>query len=290
MKFPNDKARETFEKILADLPTIISEQCDNYDELYGYKLIKGTSEETEKYYYEKYASALVYKFAKAHNFEYDVVVKRLVDTLNWRKEFKPLRAGFVEDHDSLFSETGIITNYPNGEPNLKVLTWNMYGRLTKKKGLLKDNEKFIRYRIGLMERGLQLLDFVDEENNYMTQIHDYEDVSLFGYDHDVKKCAKTIVDMFQAYYPEMLYAKYFVNVPLVMGWIYDLVKSFVPEETRRKFVVLNSGKKLGQYIKNVPTQYGGKTQLNLEEDLVDQVKPTDYALYLLQKDMVEDLD
>ena len=136
----------------------------------------------------------------------------------------------------------------NGDANKKAVTWNLYGQLVKKKELFQNVDKFVRYRIGLMEKGLSLLDFTSADNCYMTQVHDYKGVSLWRMDSDIKNCSKTVIGIFQKYYPELLYAKYFVNVPTIFGWVYDLIKKFVDESTRKKFVVLTDGNKLGQYL------------------------------------------
>lgn len=104
---------------------------------------------------------------------------------------------------------------------------------SKKKELFQNVDKFVRYRIGLMEKGLSLLDFTSSDNNYMTQVHDYKGVSVWRMDSDIKNCSKTVIGIFQKYYPELLYAKYFVNVPTVFGWVYDLIKSSLTKPPER---------------------------------------------------------
>lgn len=107
-----------------------------------------------------------------------------------------------------------------------------------------------------------------------------------------RNCSKTVIGIFQKYYPELLYAKYFVNVPTVFGWVYDLIKKFVDESTRKKFVVLTDGNKLGQYLKGCPQEgYGGQDkQNNLSKQNVTNVHPTEYGLYILQKQIIEDVE
>lgn len=290
MKFENDNQRKVFDQVFTDLPKIITEKCEGYDELYGYKLNpeddKGVA---EKYYDKEVAQHLIYKMCKAFQFQKPQVVERIVNVLNWRKEFDPLSAAFFEAHSSELEDVGVITQYPEEAPNKRVVTWNLYGQLVKKKHLFKDADKFIRYRIGLMEKGLRLLQFTDEDNNYMTQVHDYKGVSVFRMDGDIKKCTKQVIDIFQKYYPELLWAKYFVNVPVVFSLVYGMVKQFVDEQTMSKFVVLSEGKKLVQYLKFAPKDYGGK-QGNLKQQNISTVKPTAYGLYLLEKHNNEDID
>lgn len=289
MKFVSDTERSVYERISKELPGIIKKKCNGYDELYGYKLVP--CEPGKEFYKEEIATSLIYKLCKAYQFQYEAIETHLVNVLNWRREFNPLSAAFLEVHDKELVEVGLLTQYPNSEANKKVITWNLYGKLTKKKHLFKDSDKFLRYRVGLMEQGLKLLNFDDESNSYMTQVHDYKGVSLWKYDSDLRVCVKNIINVFQSYYPELLYAKYFVNVPSIFSWVYDAIMAFVDERTKKKFVVLRQGKKLGNYIKDVPHQdYGGKDVKTLEEQNMNNVRPTEYAQFLLEGQANQEID
>ncbi|CAG60445.1 uncharacterized protein GVI51_I05731 [Nakaseomyces glabratus] len=293
MKFENDNEKQVFDKLSRSLGNIIETKCDGYDELYGHKICKeiGSADEVQQYYNEDIAQSLLFKLCKAYQFNYDEIVTHLVKILKWRKKFNPLSCAFKETHNKELEDVGILTWYPEEEPNKRVVTWNLYGKLVKKKELFKDVQKFLRYRIGLMEKGIQLLNFQDEENCYMTQVHDYKTVSVWRMDSDMKSCVKEVINTFQTYYPELLYAKYFVNVPSVFAWAYDIIKTFVDENTRKKFVVLNDGKKLGKYLKQCPgDQFGGSSKSTIFEQNVKKVKPTAYASYLLERQEIEDVE
>jgi hypothetical protein len=273
---------ETF--ISTNLPSIISEV--KYDELYGHQLNpKGT------YYSLPVTKLLLVKFLHANDFNLDLAAEQLRKALEWRKEFKPLSAAFLEKHDEDLVELGYVTKIGD-----EVFTWNIYGSM-QKSGLLKDDnfDKFVRYRIGLMERGLQLLSFAggDDGEAFLGQIHDYDGVSLLKYDADTKRASKTIIQLFQDYYPELLSKKYFVNVPKVMAWIYDLVKGWLPDETTKKFKMLNKGSKLGKLIgseDDIPTEYGGKNSKTLKEQNITDVKMTEYTGFLLEEQFTNELD
>ncbi|EDO17396.1 hypothetical protein Kpol_1060p52 [Vanderwaltozyma polyspora DSM 70294] len=294
MNFSNDSEEKVFNEIFDQLPTLIKDKCSDYDELYGYKLNYNDSKEklVEQYYDEDIAKALIFKICKAYQFDKTKIITSIVDILNWRKSFNPLSAAYKETHNEALQTVGLLTSYPDDEPNKRVVTWNLYGQIVKKKELFKDSSKFIRYRIGLMERGLRLLDFNNDANNYMTQVHDYKGVSMFRLDSEIKACTKQVIAIFQKYYPELLYAKYFVNVPSILSWMYDLMKSFIDEQTRKKFVVLNDGNKLGNYLKSCPSEnYGGTDKKNnLQKQDVDTPRPTPYALYILESQANEDID
>lgn len=290
----NVEEKKIFERVFKDLPALIKTKCNGYDELYGYKMNPEDedSDLVQKFYKEDVARALVFKLCKAYKFQYNEIVERFVSIMKWRSDFNPLSAAFLEAHNKELQNVGILTSYPTEDANKRVVTWNLYGQLVKKKHLFKDVNKFLRYRIGLMERGLRLLDFTDDNNCYMTQVHDYKGVSVLRMDSDIKKCTKQVIAIFQQYYPELLFAKYFVNVPTIFQWVYDVIRTFVDKETMKKFVVLNDGSKLGAYLKLCPQKpFGGQDVKNsLQDENVVDVRPTEYALYLLERQNNEDID
>lgn len=292
VQFNNENEKKVFNSIKSQLPTIIHDKCQDYDELYGHKLIlNGAGAE---YYDEDIADHLIYKICKANLFNEVETKTRFIHILNWRRDFNPLSAGFMEQHDDMFEKIGILSEDKENGPNKKVITWNLYGQIEDRAKMFGNGQdkKFIRYRIGLMERGIKLLDFHDDSNCYMTQVHDYKNVSMiFGMNAEMKACIKNIVTIFQEYYPESLYAKYFVNVPTILAWIYDIIIKFVDKRTREKFIVLSNGNKLGQYIKNCPqVGYGGKSNKSLKEQNMKNIRPTPYGLFLLQQQSNEDVE
>lgn len=82
---------------------------------------------------------------------------------------------------------------------------------------------------------------------------------------DVKTATSETIKVLGRYYPETLSRKFFVNVPVVMGWVYTAIKLVVAKETAKKFTVLSYGNQLATELgRNIPTVYGG-TQGELEE-------------------------
>ena len=91
------------------------------------------------------------------------------------------------------------------------------------------------------------------------QVHDYLSVSFLRMDPYAKAASKKTIETFQQYYPEMLSRKFFVNVPVVMGWMFNAMKLILSRETVKKFTVLSYGQQLATELdENVPTEYGGK--------------------------------
>ena len=75
----------------------------------------------------------------------------------------------------------------------------------------------------------------------------------------VKAATKRTIEILSRHYPETLSRKFFVNVPIIMGWLYQATKLVVAKETAKKFTVLSYGNQLaGELGKGVPKAYGGE--------------------------------
>jgi hypothetical protein len=94
------------------------------------------------------------------------------------------------------------------------------------------------------------------------QVHDYMDVSFLRMDPTIKAASKETIQTFSMAYPELLKEKFFVNVPLVMGWVFTAMKLFLSPETIKKFHPLSYGSSLAGECKGwgeeLPKAYGGK--------------------------------
>lgn len=151
-----------------------------------------------------------------------------------------------------------------------MVTFNIYGAVKDNKKTFGDLEAFLRWRVGLMERSVQHLnlssatqpipDFGAGPDPYQgIQVHDYLQVSFLRQDPLVKAATKKTIEVLGRYYPETLSRKFFVNVPLVMGWVYQAAKMIVSKETAKKFTVLSYGSALaGELGNELPKEYGGE--------------------------------
>jgi len=147
----------------------------------------------------------------------------------------------------------------------KPVTYNLYGGNSDLRSVFSDKERFIRWRVSLMEKGVALLDF--ETVDQMVQVHDYEGVSLSSRTPESKAAAGEATNIFQSHYPELLYKKYFVNVPTFMSWIFWLFKPLISSTTLAKMSVVGSGphtigKELLTIIdaNQLPRRYGGQSE------------------------------
>lgn len=91
------------------------------------------------------------------------------------------------------------------------------------------------------------------------QIHDYLRVSFLRQPSEVKTASQKAIQLFTAHYPETLSKKYFVNVPLVMQWMFGAMQVFMSKETVKKMLWMSYGEELHKYLGDgVAGVYGGK--------------------------------
>lgn len=150
----------------------------------------------------------------------------------------------------------------NTPSNNLIVTWNLYGEVQNREKVFKNLDAFIRWRVGLMERGIAALDFTNPRTSYMDQVHNYSNVMFFLWDSSTREASKAVVEIFSDYYPEFPNLKYFVNVPRVMSWVFSFVKTFLPKATVDKFRVITKGKDFALQTGNlwVPIEYGGQAE------------------------------
>jgi phosphatidylinositol transfer protein SFH5 len=96
----------------------------------------------------------------------------------------------------------------------------------------------------------------------MVQVHDYLNISFLRMDPSIRAASKETIQTFSMAYPELLKEKFFVNVPLVMGWVFTAMKIFLSPDTIKKFHPLSYGSSLAGELKpfgqELPPAYGGK--------------------------------
>lgn len=250
-----------------------------YDEVYGIDL-RGAS--------QFHQNLILQKFLRANANNVDAARSQLLATLKWRKTFGALKTKEDAYSRKRFGGLGYVTTLtgvPESENDRDVATFNIYGAVKDNKTTFGDVDGFMRWRVGLMEVALEKLDLALASRpipDYGTgpdpyqaiQIHDYLSVSFLRQDPNAKAAAKKAIEVFQAYYPETLSRKLFVNVPVIMGWFYNAMTMVLSKETVKKFKVISYGKDVASILgPNVPTVYGGNggslDTLNAELKMVD---------------------
>ncbi|GAN05583.1 CRAL/TRIO domain-containing protein [Mucor ambiguus] len=209
---------------------------------------------------------LLIKFIRASR-ESDLAkaTQMLTDTLIWRKDFG---ADNLLDEAIDDSVLGSVSYIYKTDKESRPVCYNFYGDIDQEK-VFGDKDKFIRWRVQVMERGVQLIDFVNTDS--MVVIHDYKNASLFGRSSNAKAATKEIIKIMQDNYPEFLATKLFVNVPYWGAMIFKLVRPLLSEATTKKFVVC-SNDELYQSLTNIideanlPKDYQ-KTNITKEKEI-----------------------
>ncbi|KAF2473262.1 CRAL/TRIO domain-containing protein [Lindgomyces ingoldianus] len=239
----------------------------DYNEVYGITLSPASPFQTK---------LILQKFLRANSNDLVKAKEQLLETLKWRKEFDPVKAMSESYEKERFEGLGYIVDVdgvPESVNSKDTVTFNIYGSVKDNKKTFGDLDGFLRWRVGLMERSVHKLglptadkpipDFGEGLDPYQGfQVHDYLQVSFIRMDPNAKAASKKTIETFQKYYPETLSRKFFVNVPVVMGWLFAAMKLFVAKETIKKFTVLSYGTDLvGELGKGIPSEYGGEKGL-----------------------------
>lgn len=254
-------------QLIEAVPEILK-KTDNpdYDEIFGYRI----NADDVEYVDVGVRNEILLKFLIANEYDVAVTKDKVKATLNWRNKFRPLYAAYAEQFDQELDDLGAVVKVKAAKPNLNVSTWNFYGALKSPKKLFQTfgdaddgalpGSPFLRWRVGLMERSLSLVDFTSIDNHKVAQVHDYNGVSMFRIDPGMKAATKEIIQVFGDNYPELLSTKFFVNVPSLMGWVFTFFKTIgiISEATLKKFQVFNHGD-LGEFFgsANLPKVYNG---------------------------------
>ncbi|PVI01402.1 CRAL/TRIO domain-containing protein [Periconia macrospinosa] len=263
--WPETPAEHPLTKLFGLVDSLVQES--GHDEVYGIKLSS-----TSNVFHTK---LILQKFLRANQNDLEKAKQQLLDTLKWRKEFDPIKAaGETFDKDKFDGLGYILTveGVPESANKKDVVTFNVYGAVKDNKKTFGDLDTFLRWRVGLMERSVQKLDLASATKpipNYNEgpdpyqgfQVHDYLQVTFLRQDPAVKAASKATINLLGRHYPETLSRKFFVNVPVVMGWLYQATKLIVAKETAKKFTVLSYGNQLVSELgQGVPKAYGGTSE------------------------------
>ncbi|KAK1355578.1 Patellin-6 like [Heracleum sosnowskyi] len=238
-------------KALQELKQKLQESHDQVS-MWGIQLLSG----------EERADVILLKFLRARDFRVQESFQMLVKCLEWRKEFEA--DGIVEE-DLNFKELEGIVAYMNGyDRDGHPVCYNAYGIFRDKdmyERIFGDDEKlqkFLRWRVQVLERGIKLLHFKPGGINSIIQVTDLKDMPK----RELRVASNHILSLFQDNYPEMVARKIFINVPWYFSVLYSVFSPFLTQRTKSKFVISTEGnvaETLYKYIRpeNVPIQYGG---------------------------------
>jgi hypothetical protein len=259
--WPETPADHPLTQFFDALPAL-TEEAD-YNEVYGLTLSPSNPFQTK---------LILQKFLRANANDLTKAKAQLLETLKWRKDFQPGKAVDEVFEKERFEGLGYIlelNDVPESKNKKDVVTFNIYGSVKDPKKTFGDLDGFIRWRVALMERSVQKLNLADAKEPIPDfgkgpdpyqgiQVHDYLQVSFLRQNPDTRAATNKTIATLSAHYPETLSRKFFVNVPVIMGWMFALRKLVVAPETAKKFTVVSYGNQLATELgPSVPKVYGG---------------------------------
>lgn len=208
------------------------------------------------------SDVVLLKFLRARDFRVADSFAMLTKCLVWRKEFK---TDVVLEEELGFKELEGVVAYMHGyDREGHPVCYNAYGVFRDKDmydRIFGDEEKlkkFLRWRVQVLERGINLLHFKPGGVNSLIQVTDLKDMPK----RELRVASNQILSLFQDNYPEMVARKIFINVPWYFSVLYSVFSPFLTQRTKSKFVISKEGnvaETLYKFIRpeEVPVQYGG---------------------------------
>lgn len=228
----------------------VSDSCDG--SMWGVKLLAGDDK----------ADVILLKFLRARDFRVADAFNMLTKCLAWRKEFG---ADGVAEEDLGFKELEGVVAYMHGFDRCgHPVCYNAYGVFKDKdmyERIFGDEhklKKFLRWRVQVLEKGINVLHFKPGGINSIIQVTDLKDMPK----RELRVASNQILSLFQDNYPEMVARKIFINVPWYFSVLYSMFSPFLTQRTKSKFVISKEGnvaETLYKFIRpeDVPVQYGG---------------------------------
>ncbi|CAO2820183.1 unnamed protein product [Amaranthus hypochondriacus] len=208
------------------------------------------------------SDVILLKFLRARDFKVSEAYTMLEKSLSWRKEFEA--DGILEEELGFKELEGLVAYMHGFDREGHPVCYNAYGVFKDKEmydKIFGDDEKlkkFLRWRVQVLERGIQLLHFKPGGVNSIIQVTDLKDMPK----RELRVASNQILSLFQDNYPEMVARKIFINVPWYFSLVYSIFSPFLTQRTKSKFVIAkesNVAETLYKFIspEDVPVQYGG---------------------------------
>lgn len=162
------------------------------------------------------ADVILLKFLRARDFRVPDSLHMLEKCLGWRKEFG---ADSVIEEELGFKELEGVVAYMHGyDTEGHPVCYNAYGIFRDKdmyERIFGDEEKlkkFLRWRVQVLERGINLLHFKPGGVNSIIQVTDLKDMPK----RELRVASNQILSLFQDNYPEMVARKV---IPISQGFL-----------------------------------------------------------------------
>ncbi|KAL2474796.1 Patellin-4 [Abeliophyllum distichum] len=233
------------------------------------------------------------KFLRARDFKVNDAFQMLEKTLQWRKEFKIdsiLEEEFGPELNSAAYMSGVDLQ---GHP----ICYNIFGVLDNEEiyqktlGDEQKREQFLRWRVQLMEKGIQKLDFKPGCVNSLVQINDLKNLPGPS-KKEVRAAVNKAVALLQDNYPEFVAKNIFINVPFWYFAFHSLLSPFLTQRTKSKLVFARPSKVTETLIKyvpiqEIPIQYGGLKRENDYEFSVSDGEASEVVIKAGSSEVIE---
>ncbi|XLU69075.1 hypothetical protein S245_028128 [Arachis hypogaea] len=213
---------------------------------------------------------ILLKFLRARDFRVKEAFTMIKNTIKWRKEFKIDELLEQEEEDNIFINTMDFEKavYMHGyDKEGHPVCYNIYGEFQNKelyKKAFSDEEKrerFLKWRIRLLERSIRKLDFWPGGISTIVQVNDLKN-SPGPAKWELRQATKQAVQLLQDNYPEFVAKQVFINVPWWYLAVNRMISPFLTQRTKSKFVFPGPSKTaetLLRYIaaEQLSVKYGG---------------------------------
>ncbi|CAM8924581.1 unnamed protein product [Rhodiola kirilowii] len=211
------------------------------------------------------ADVILLKFLRARDFKPDDSLLMLRNSLAWRRDFN---ADNIVNEDLNLKELEGVVAYMHGRDRQgRPVCYNAYGAFKDKEmydRIFGDDEKlnkFLRWRVQVLEKGIDLLEFKPGGVNSIIQVTDLKDMPK----RELRVASNQILSLFQDNYPELVARKIFINVPWYFSVLYSMFSPFLTQRTKSKFVISKEGnvaETLYKFIRpeDIPVRYGGMSR------------------------------
>ncbi|KAL2591238.1 hypothetical protein AAZV13_12G001800 [Glycine max] len=254
LKEDSNRVSDSEKNAIDELKKLLKEELEDEEvSIWGVPLFK-----------DDRTDVILLKFLRARELKVKDALVMFQNTLRWRKDFN-IDALLDEDlGDHLEKVVFMHGHGREGHP----VCYNVYGEFQNKDLYHKafssqDNRnKFLRWRIQLLERSIRHLDFTPSSGiNTIFQVNDLKN-SPGPAKRELRLATKQALQLLQDNYPEFVAKQVFINVPWWYLAFYTMINPFLTSRTKSKFVFAGPSKSpdtLFKYIspEQVPVQYGG---------------------------------
>ncbi|XP_008805237.1 patellin-4-like [Phoenix dactylifera] len=218
---------------------------------------------------------ILLKFLRAREFKVSDAFAMLQKTLRWRREFG---ADSILEEEMGLPELEDAADVNGTDREGHPVCYSICGAFKDKDlyrrtfGSKERREKFVRWRVRFVEKGIQELSFKPGGAGSLLQVIDLKD-SCSPDMKELRSATKKLVSVLQDNYPEFVVKNIFINVSLRYYVYYALFSNLISPRSKSKFILVRPSKVLETLLKfiapeEIPVQYGG---LKREDD--DEFSP-----------------